>query len=127
MKNFSFLIFASLISLFTSLSPEEEYNLCNVNIERGKVSRRFCADQGRSFKENICCMVTYTDTESQDYHVCYLMTAKKIIYFEQFYEEIRNEIKYYYSEYAPVSTINYFECSSKYLKLTFLAILSLLF
>ena len=124
MKIFTHLIFISLISLFISTQDDSYY--CNPGIYKGDVSLRTCAEIGRSFTYNECCMITYTDTESNVYHVCYVLSARSIIHFDHNIELIKQNIQSYYPKDPLVSTIDYFECSSKYVQLSFLALLLIL-
>ena len=125
MKVFSLLLFISLIAAF--ISSEEEIMACNPYVRQGDVNRKYCADIGRNFIDNECCMVTYTDNDSTVYHVCVLMNAHMITHFEQYKRSISDHINSYYPLPALVSTIDYFECSSNYLKLSLLALLLILF
>ncbi len=72
-------------------------------------------------------MITYTDNADNTYHVCLEMDAKMLIHYEQYKSQIKDFIDSYYGPASYVSNLDYYSCSSDFIKFSFLALLLILF
>ena len=123
MKIFSLLIFSSLIAFIFNLYTSQ----CNPSYLNGQVSLYTCSRLAKAYPINECCMITYTDNGDNTYHVCLEMDAKMLIHYEQYKSQIKDFIDSYYGPTSYVSTLDYYSCSSDFIKFSFLALLLILF
>ena len=123
MKIFSLLIFCSLIAFIFNT----QNSLCYPDYRNGDVSVGICSRVTPSYEGNECCMITYTDTADTVYKVCYEMDAKRLIHFDYYKSEIKNIIDSIYGATSTVRSIDYYTCSSGFIKFSFLALLLILF
>ena len=123
MKIFSLLIFCSLIAFIFNLYDSQ----CNPSYANGQVSLYTCSHLEKYYSLNECCMISYTDTAGESWKVCLEMDAHMLIHYEQYKSEIKKEINKYYGPASIVDTLDYYYCSSNFIKFSFLALLSILF
>ena len=121
MKAFLFVLLSCLISL--SLSGE-----CNPRANNGVKTLSECKSLSMDVPNyNQCCMINYVDTSGTTYNCCYEMSANIIVHFEQNKAKIKDDIDKAYPGYPNADTIKKYECSSKYLKISILALILVLF
>ena len=122
MKAFLFVLLSCLISL--SLSGD-----CNPGANNGVKTLSDCKSLSMDVPiYNQCCMINYVDTSGTTYNCCYEMSANILIHFEQYKAKIKEDIdRYYYPSHPRADTIKKYECSSKYLKISILALILVLF
>ena len=121
MKAFLSILLSCLISL--SLSAE-----CNPGANHGVSSLNECKGLQMNYPNyNQCCMIRYVDTKGTTYNCCYEMSANIIVHFEQNKAKIKDDIDKAYPGYPNADTIKKYECSSKYLKISILALILVLF
>ena len=121
MRNLSLFIFSSLIAFIFN-------DACTPAYLSGVDSLSKCSNLSIISPEyNECCMITYTDENSDTYKVCYEMSAKIIIHYEQYIQLIKNDIQGFYPNSPRVKSIDYYVCSSNYLKVSLFALFLILF
>ena len=121
MKAFLSILLSCLISL--SLSAQ-----CNPGANHGVSSLNECKGLQMNYPNyNQCCMIKYVDTQGTTYNCCYEMSANIIVHFEQNKAKIKDDIDKAYPGYPNADTIKKYECSSKYLKISILALILVLF
>ena len=121
MKLFSFLIFSSLISFMSNLDA----SLCSPDYLNGDVNPYICSRLPTASSDNECCMIYFTGEDEASYRVCFEMTARMIIHFNEYKSQIEkliDEQSHFYVFY-----IDNYSCSSKFIKVSFLALLLVLF
>ena len=123
MRILSLLIFCSLIAfIFNQLG-----GICDPAYKNGVDRLKDCSSVDKASNYNECCMIAYTDYDGESFKVCYEMDARTIIHYEQNKQKIKDYISKTYSNNAEVKDLDYYECSSKYLKMSLLALALILF
>ena len=117
MKIFSAIIFSSLLAFIFNANPCVPDHGVDYLSDCSYLS---------VWEGDLCCMVTYTDYENEVYHVCYEITAHMIYHFEDYDSRMKDVIESYYPGAPSIDTIDYFYCSSKFVKLSFFALLLIL-
>ena len=117
MKIFSAIIFSSLLAFIFNSDP------CIP--DHGVYYPSDCSYLS-VWEGNFCCMITYTDSKSNTYNVCYELDLVMIYNFDDYYYTIKGVIESYYPRAPSIYSIDYFECSSKFVKLSFFALLLIL-
>ena len=116
-----------LACLIISLSLTATVPACYPNYKNGVSFAFECKGVATQYDNDECCMVTYIDTESNVYHVCYEFDAHMFVRFDEFKQKIKESIDYYYPTAPRTDIISYYTCSSNYLKMSLLALLLVLF
>ena len=123
MRILSLLVFCSLIAFILN-----QYGaICNPGVHNGVSYLSDCSSLPKSYDYNECCMISYTDYDGYSYKVCYEMDAKTIIHYLKNKQEIKDYIYSLHFTSAEVKDLDYFVCSSKYLKMSLLALALILF
>lgn len=120
MKNISLIIFSSLIAFILNLP-------CNPLHNGGVEYTSQCVLLEKSYIYNECCKITYTDYDDKTYSVCYELSAYDIFHFEQVKQTIKDIIFSFYPDAPKIYSIDYYTCSSTYLKVALLSLVLILF
>ena len=113
MKILSFIILSSLLLLTNCYNCYASY-LENPSVES-------CARLSTYYVDNVCCLIHYKDgKDDEDKDVCYEMNARKIVYFDDYKKQIKDEIRTYGIDALEIDS---FSCLSKFLKIAYLSIL----